>query len=114
MDRPTITAIVFRQGRLWVAQCLEVDIAVSVESRDDLPKALRQRLQGQMLLDLRHGVAPFSRFGQAPERFWNLLDHSKPWVTEEVPEPMRARVLRLFQHLDNAGRRLELAQLQPS
>lgn len=114
MERPTITAIVFRQGRLWVAQCLELDIAVSVAERDDLPKALRKRLQSQMLLDLQNGVAPFSRFRRAPERYWSLLDRATPWVTEEVPEPVRARILRLFRHLETAGRRLQLAELQPS
>jgi hypothetical protein len=114
MRRPTITAIVFKQGRLWVAQCLEVDLCVSVESKDELPKALRRRLQSQMLIDLRHGIVPFSRFGRAPERYWKLLERAKPWVTEEVPEPLWARILRLYRHLDQAGRQLKLAQLQPS
>lgn len=111
MERPTITAIVFRQGSLWVAQCLEVNIAVSAESRDALPKTLRKRLQGQMLVDLRRGIAPFSRFGQARRDYWELLDRAEPWMTEEVPEPLVARILRAIRHLDSAGRRLELAHV---
>lgn len=111
MDRPTITAIVFRQGRLWVAQCLEVNIAVSAESRSVIPKTLRKRLQGQMLLDLRRGIAPFSRFGQARRDYWELLDRAEPWMTEEVPEPLMARVLRAVRHLEGAGRRLKLARV---
>lgn len=113
MDTPTVTAIVFRQGSLWVAQCLEINIAVSAESRADLPRTLRQRLQGQMLLDLRRGIAPFSQFGQARRDYWELLDRAEPWMSEEVPEPFLARVLRALRHLDSGGRRLELAQVAP-
>lgn len=113
MDRTTIRALVFRQGDLWVAQCLEVNIAVSAESRSAIPKILRRRLQGQMLLDLRRGITPFSRFGQARQDYWELLDRAVPWITEEVPEPLRARILRAFRRLDSGGRRLELARLVP-
>jgi hypothetical protein len=108
MERPTITAIVFQQGTGWVAQCSEINIAVSADRREDVPAILRKRLQGQMLLDSKRGVPPFSTFGRARDQYWKLLDEATPWSTQVLPEPFLARLLRMFRRVENVYRSVRL------
>lgn len=74
-----IRAVVFRDGDLWVAQCLEVDLAISSRRRDELPKLLRNQLRGQAELDRQRGRAPFSGSRPAPAVFHGLYEESEPW-----------------------------------
>jgi hypothetical protein len=77
-------------------------IAVSANRRDELPAVLKKRLQGQVIVDLRRGVAPFSTFGRARESYWELLPEASPWITQELPEPLLARLFRVLRHVDRA------------
>ncbi len=106
---PTIHVVVFRQTGRWVAQCVEVNIAVSAEQRADLPRVLTRRIQGQILLDTRAGVAPLSRLGPANPRYRKMLEGAKAWEVLAVPEPLKARLLRLVRRLEWPAPRLELA-----
>lgn len=106
---PTIHVVIFRQAGRWVAQCVEVNIAVSAAERDDLARVLTQRIQGQILLDTRSGVEPLSRLGPANPRYREMLEHATRWETVTVPEPWKARLLRLVRRLDWPAPRLKLA-----
>ncbi len=114
MDRTTATpltihVVVFRQAGRWEAQCIEVNIAVSAAQRADLPRVLTRRIQGQILVDTRSGVAPLSRLGPANPRYRKMLESATPLDTLSVPEPLKARLLKLIRRLDWPAPRLELA-----
>jgi hypothetical protein len=92
VNSDAIKVLVFREGERWIAQCLEVNFAVSAEERDELLPRLRAQLRGQMVADRRRGVDPLSRFKRAPERFWRMFEAAEPWRDEPLPEPLEARV----------------------
>jgi len=106
---PVIHVAVFRQAGRWVAQCVEVNIAVSAAQRDDLLRVLTKRIQGQILLDARSGVAPLSRLGPANPRYRTMLEGATRLDTLTVPEPLKARLLKLIRRLDWPSPTLELA-----
>lgn len=74
-----IHAVVFLEGELWVAQCLEVDLAISSRQREQLPRLVRNQLRGQVELDRRRGRRPFSSLRPAPPIFHTLYQESRPW-----------------------------------
>jgi hypothetical protein len=79
-DTPRVLrAVVYFDGELWVAQCLEVDLAISSRQRDELPNLVRNQLRGQAELDRQRDRAPFSASRPAPEAFHSLYVESEPW-----------------------------------
>jgi hypothetical protein len=87
-----IKVVVFQEGELWVAQCLDYDFAVSAHVRDQVLARLKFQLRGQMVADRRRGRAPFSGFKRAPARFWTMFDEAVPWQHERLVEPLEARI----------------------
>jgi hypothetical protein len=71
---PKIRAILFREGDLWVGQCIEYDIGAQAKTLTELHK----KLELTVMLDLqesvkRHGV-PFKGIQPAPNSFADMWD----------------------------------------
>jgi hypothetical protein len=71
---PEIRAILFRDGDLWVGQCIEYDIGAQAKTLTELHK----KLELTVMLDLqesvkRHGV-PFKGIQPAPSYFADMWD----------------------------------------
>ena len=77
---PKISAVLFREGEWWVAQCLEYDLATQARRLEDLPEELHRLLTNQMLASLEVGVEPFHGFARAPRRFWEMYERAKSRV----------------------------------
>lgn len=90
-----IHAVVFRDGELWVAQCLEVDLAISSRQREAIPKLVRNQLRGQAELDRQRGRRPFSSLKPAPPIFRTLYEESQPWQEVRLDNSWRDVLKRL-------------------
>jgi hypothetical protein len=70
----TIRVIMFEEGGLWVAQCLEHDIAAQAENVDTLHARLNATLKAEYNESMERHGKPFAGIDPAPERFqrmWN-------------------------------------------
>ena len=112
MAPSTINVVVFRQSDRWVAQCIEVNIAVSAERQPDLLRVLTRRIQGQILVDTRKGIEPLSRLGPANPRYSTMLERATPLKSVLVPRTFKARLLGLRRGFEWPAQRLNLAAVR--
>jgi len=68
-----IRVIVFQEGGLWVAQCLEHDIGAQAADVDTLISRLEVALKAELKESMRHGK-PLAGIDPAPERFHRMWD----------------------------------------
>ena len=105
----TIRIVVFEQGDRWVAQCLDFGLAISAARREDLPRRVQSQLLGQLVADLRRGVAPFSSCKPAPTKYWAMYETAEPWLSDRLREPLPVRLLGWFRRQRLPRKRLQLA-----
>ena len=74
LHEETIRAVVFQEDRMWIAQCLEYDIAVQADGVDELKRRLFGTLQAELQARIDDGDKPFNGIGRAPDRFFELWD----------------------------------------
>ena len=65
-------AVVLQRGGLWVAQCLEHDIATQARTEADLYAEVKRILLAHILRAQETGAEPFADIPKAPKRFWLL------------------------------------------
>jgi hypothetical protein len=82
---PVLRAVVFREGKWWILQLLEYDLATQVRRLEDIPETFHRLLVAQILANAGHGVPPFHGFSPAPRRFWNLYERAAEFV---APTPL--------------------------
>src|SRR5438105_2063111 len=70
----TIRVVMFRDGGLWVAQCLEYDIGAQAEDIDTLNDRLKVALKNELRESMEQHGKPFAGINQAPERFYQMWE----------------------------------------
>lgn len=105
-----LRVVIFREGDRCVAQCLELDLAVSHLAQTELLPLLRRRLRAQAALDRRSGREPFGQFRPAPQRYWQLYQAGRPWDASGIAEDQRSLFRRWFARL----RRDQVPALRPA
>ena len=88
----TIRAVVFKNGKTWIAQCLEYDIATQAISIDMLLYELERILVAHLLVADEEGLPqPFADIPKAPRRFWEMYKRAQRTL-RTVPElPVSSR-----------------------
>lgn len=109
-----IHAVVFPDGGLWVAQCIEVDLAISARDRQALPKLVRNQLRAQIELDRRRGRPPFSTLKPAPRIFQALYRESDPWQEVRLSNPFVDALKWLAHRGVQSGVALAMSQHSPA
>jgi hypothetical protein len=71
-EEHAVRAVAFRNGRNWVAQCLEYDIATQAKTRGALLCELDRILTAHLLMAEKEGTSPFKGIPRAPKRFWEM------------------------------------------
>lgn len=66
-----LSVLLFRGSEMWVAQCLDYDIAAQGKTITEAKEAFALTFAGQVFVDLHHGVAPLAGFAQAPREYWD-------------------------------------------
>ena len=66
-----ISVLLLKEDEMWVAQCLQYDIAAQGKTITDAKEAFCRTFAGQVCVDLYHDVEPLSGFLPAPREYWN-------------------------------------------
>ena len=69
----------------WVAQCLELDIAVQARDLEGLDRELTRVLSGHVAYALRKGIDPFTSVSPAPEECWEVWENARR--VDHAPAP---------------------------
>jgi hypothetical protein len=70
----TLRAVVYREGDLYVAQCLECDIAAQAADLDSVLDRLDLTIEAECALRRERNEKPFECFTPAPNYFHDLWD----------------------------------------
>ena len=82
--------IAFRDGDIWVAQCLEHDIGTQAKNLNDLWAQLDLTIRAEIQDSMERDVEPFAGIGPAPTYFQKMWD-TRSGSFKPV-RPMEARV----------------------
>ncbi len=75
----------FREKDRWVAQCLDIDIAVQAKAEGDLPYELGLTLVGRILAADKLGIDPFEGLPRAPKRYWDMFRNARSQPQKILP-----------------------------
>jgi hypothetical protein len=95
----TINAIAFHDEGVWIAQCVEYDIAVSAETLPKLRKAFEQAVISNICVNEERGRSGLDGIPPAPSRFRDLFNNADtdlhPIKQSPSPAPVEIRDFRL-------------------
>lgn len=81
-----ISAILFQEGEVWSAQCLEYDIATQADSLPNLRYELERVIFAHIAACKNIGREPFEGLPPAPQHFWKMFENSKTRVEgDDIP-----------------------------
>ena len=69
----TISAVLFRDGDWWVAQCVEYDIATQAKKLDDIYYEIERVLVGHLVVANELNRKPFENIPPAPSEFFQAF-----------------------------------------
>ena len=81
--------LLLKEGSLWVAQCLEHDIAAQGPTVADAKKAFGRTFADQVAVALHCGEEPLATFGKAPQYYWDLFDEADLAEPIRIPDPIQ-------------------------
>ena len=98
--RRTIRAIAFQDGKWWVAQCLEYDIAAQAKTFKKLAHEIHRLLLGYAVIGKHEDIDVWENRSKAPVVFWKLFNqHGKkvtfdkdPYASIKDPRPRLTEV----------------------
>lgn len=99
MNKIKISAIAFHDKGVWVAQCVEYDIAVSAETLPKLRKAFERAVVANICVNEKLGRSGLDGIPPAPSKFRDLFNNAHtglhPIKREPSPAPVAIRDFRL-------------------
>ena len=105
----TFRVLVYREGRYWIAQCIDYDIAAYARNLHKLPEKFFETVARHIILAVEYQREPFAGLPRPPARFRSLFDAaerlpvsvpadkipSTDYITPKIPPvDMRAQELR--------------------
>lgn len=95
-----INVVAYRDGDLWVAQCVEYDIAAFAATLTGLPKAFERAVASNLCVNLQLGRSDLEGIPAPPPKFRDLFDDAKLNISPtdgpiKARSPFRVRDLRL-------------------
>jgi hypothetical protein len=90
MSRVEVSVVAFQEGDLWVAQCVEFDIAAHAADLTNLHAALERAVIQNICINAELGRQGLDGIDPAPERFKALFERSKIDIRRRA-RPSRAR-----------------------
>lgn len=76
--------LLLKEDAVWVAQCLEYDIAAQGTTVTEAKDAFTRHIAAQIKVALKHGDEPLADFSRAPKYYWDLFSES-----ERLADPIR-------------------------
>ncbi len=72
-----LKVLLLNERGVWIAQCLQYDLAAQASPSDSLKGALEAfnwTYWTQFLLDREKGIPPFSQLPKAPDEYWKMFE----------------------------------------
>lgn len=85
-----IKVIFMHEGRHWVAQGLEYDLAAQGRTVEETKRAFERTFTGRLLFDRERGRQPLSGLPKAPQKFWDIFTAVTRHKAELVAERMKS------------------------
>ena len=85
MARIKVSVVAFQEGDLWVAQCVEFDIAAHAAALPRLPEAFERALAENLCINAELGRSGLEGIPAAPKRFRDMFKSGM-----EVKTPRRS------------------------
>lgn len=76
INKATLQVLIFREGPLMVARCLEHDIAAEGENIGEAWEVWKIVFKAQILVDIRAGKEPLADIGPAPDLYFDMFRHA--------------------------------------
>lgn len=73
-----INVVLLCDQGIWVAQCLEHDIAAQGKTIKQAMKTFSKSFAGQVFMDVENGKQPLEDFTPAPVEYWDMLREAEP------------------------------------
>lgn len=67
----SLSILLYQEDNLWIAHCLEFDIASQGKTINDAKESFERTFVGQVCLDLKDNKKPLEDVPKAPEYIWN-------------------------------------------
>lgn len=83
-----VRVLLYREDDMWVAQCLEHDIAAQGKTLDEVQNKFHQTFIGQVILDLEAGKQPLKNVPKAPAEFLKMFENSSHRLKDPKPFPV--------------------------
>lgn len=85
-----LRAVVFKEGDVWLAQCIEYDICAQAATVEEVKERLLATLACECESTMATGGAPFSGIDPAPVGFERLWEHATSFrATGDLTVPGR-------------------------
>ena len=87
-----IRVLIFKDGDLWIAQCLEYDIAVQAKNLNELKEKFIGTINVHITSSIENNEIPFMNIPKTPDEFWEL--YHKDNLLEKplkIPSPPRRK-----------------------
>ncbi len=100
-DRIEVNVVAFQDGELWIAQCVEYDIAAFAKSLPELPRALERAVAANLAANADLGRNALDGVPPAPPRFQEMFEQSHFDLKTRIENsstprlPVRIRDLRV-------------------
>ena len=99
MNKITISAIAFHDEGVWIAQCVEYDIAVSATTLPKLRKAFEQAVIANICVNEKLGRSRLDGIPPSPSKFRDLFNNADtdlhPINQPSLTTPVAIRDFRL-------------------
>ena len=73
-----LRVIIYRDGDIWVAQCLEFDIGAQAPDRETLQVRLSAIINAEIRESVQHHGEPFAGIDPAPDYFREMWENAAP------------------------------------
>jgi hypothetical protein len=83
-----IRAILFRDGELWVGQCLEYDIGAQASDLDQLHSRLLIAIDCERKESVARNGAPFAGIDRAPQHFFDMWEKAPGGYSPRRPSKL--------------------------
>jgi len=84
----SIRVIICKENNVYIAQCLEYDIAAHGQTPEQAQRAFGELLIRHMIVARELQRAPFECLEPAPKQYWDLWDARQSEAHVRTPEPV--------------------------
>jgi hypothetical protein len=68
------SVLLLQEGKTWIAQCLEWDIAAQGDTIDHALNSFERTFVGQIILDIDADKLPLEGISQSPKEYWEKFE----------------------------------------